>query len=505
MLNARAPRRLRGWLWLGLGLSLALTVAGSVARAQQGAEEAPDAAPAEEPGVSAAQQDAAIDPKEARTNEAVELYEDPQATQLLDPDGFPEVPNPPGRPIDRNAILGMARSGARIDAAAIQRFVDSQLHQLTSHENLRALVDPTPNPDARSKLDEQRRVDAFEQATKNLLDVVRASRGMPAFRAEVDRVLLDRLPKLLEGHLMVRTQAMLILSQLGNADALPIFVQQLKNDEQVLSVRMLAALGTTAVAQDQRTLKPGQDIEAAQALTIFLDALDQREAKFWPAYYRALEALGWLRQSTANSLEAQADYAQVALAYLADPEEKPVIRAEAAWALGMMRVNDLNPDYNFRLLAYHMGRLAADLGAQIIEIRVENPARARHYTELLLQIVRALSAGEPDPSAPERVVTDSGLLNSRHRELPRSRAFIGDIDRLVRDLARAAVELNRAVAAQVPRQQAVVTKALGDLEAYLGKNTPPSWSLVPGGPEFRPASAQVAGDPPPGPGDRGGR
>ena len=54
------------------------------------------------------------------------------------------------------------------------------------------------------------------------------------------------------------------------------------------------------------------------------------------------------------------------------------------------------------------------------------------------------------------------------------------------------VELVRAPAGQIPKFQKTLTDHVDQLRAFLEKNPPKSFKLVPGGPEFPPVTPQVA-------------
>ena len=96
--------------------------------------------------------------------------------------------------------------------------------------------------------------------------------------------------------------------------------------------------------------------------------------------------------------------ASAALERLADPKARPEVRAWAAWALGLMRVNPQLAKYNYSLIAHYVGLLAADLGDKIAEVASENPEQAQYWTGLLLYQVYPALTGQPG-------VRDSGLLN----------------------------------------------------------------------------------------------
>ena len=74
------------------------------------------------------------------------------------------------------------------------------------------------------------------------------------------------------------------------------------------------------------------------AAKVVADFLEQEKDLPWPVQYRALEALGSLRQaSTARPKGGQPEMASAAIRFLADPEAKPEVRAEAGWCSARCR------------------------------------------------------------------------------------------------------------------------------------------------------------------------
>ena len=59
-----------------------------------------------------------------------------------------------------------------------------------------------------------------------------------------------------------------------------------------------------------------------------------------------------MRQSLSAPLQGKAEMASAALERLADPNARPEVRAWAAWALGLMRVNPQLGKYNYSLIAH---------------------------------------------------------------------------------------------------------------------------------------------------------
>ena len=168
---------------------------------------------------------------------------------------------------------------------------------------------------------------------------------------------------MLDKHLLTRIEAMIVLGNTRSPNAIDLFIKQLSNPDQTVWVKLWAARGLANVTQDGQI-----DLDAQRAMTAgkaVADFLEREKDLPWPVQVRALEALGALRQSSAAPLQGTADMASAALERLADPKARPEVRAWAAWALGLMRVNPQLAKYNYSLIAHYIGLLAADLGDKI--------------------------------------------------------------------------------------------------------------------------------------------
>src|SRR5262249_23189584 len=154
------------------------------------------------------------------------------------------------------------------------------------------------------------------------------------------------LPPLLEGHLLSRIAAAIILSQTASPDAVEIFIKQLNNPEQTVWVALWAARGLTTIQVVNRySLDAPRAIRAGKALT---DYLESRKDLPWPVQYRVVEALGSLRfANTPQMQKGQPEMAGAATQLLTDPVARLEVRAEAAWALGMMQVPAGISGYNY--------------------------------------------------------------------------------------------------------------------------------------------------------------
>jgi hypothetical protein len=458
----------------------------------QAADEAPAKDAAKGPDVMerAPEQNkqATVDTSQVRKSEQVETWKDPNVDAALG-GKFQELPAP-GRPLSQAQESAVV--GGQADAATIKRYIDKFAADLTK----RSYLDAVGDPDAAANL-----VQSFEDASRKLAQpLVNANANRRnQFRSEYTAALVPVVRNLLKNHLYARVAGMVALSRSADPKAIPVFIEVLKDPNQVLAVKERAAVGLINVAQGgQVDLDPGtQAIPAAQALVEFLN---NEQDTFWPAQARALEALGALRQS-ANPGRAQAEFATTALKFLADPKAKPDVRASAAWALGMMRVSGGTAKYNFGLIGYHIGQAAVDVGNRIVEADADRrPGRVRHLTDLLLELIDALS------STNNGNIANAGLLNANHPNLGASRPFLSQLDAGLRKVAQAAVDLDKSPAERAPdpkakkpagkgpraRQRDALAAQVNELKAFLAKNPPSNWALVPGGPEFRGPQAQVA-------------
>ncbi|MBX6313733.1 MAG: hypothetical protein IRY99_12565 [Isosphaeraceae bacterium] len=150
----------------------------------------------------------------------------------------------------------------------------------------------------------------------------------------------------------------------------------------------------------------------------------------------------------------------------------------------MMRTPRLNRDYNLPLIAYQIGQAAADLGAQAVAAHeAGKKAQATRLADYLVQ----LEEGLVGPGQPE----DAGLLKANTTN-PQDKTYLNQVEQQVRNVARAAVELARAAGVQETQRRQDLATRVGELRSFLAANVPKSWTLVPGGPEFRGAKTDVA-------------
>jgi hypothetical protein len=410
-----------------------------------------------------------------------DVYLDSRARDVME-NSFPELyknENIFGLDQVTKQVLLMARGTQSYDRNMVARFLHQQSQRLTSHRNIEALMAP-PSEVADKKIKPDV-VQAIADAGTDLIDPIKAATAVnnTTFKRDYTAALLDKdiLPKLLANHLFARTQAMLALSQTGEPQALDTFIATIKDKDQPLSVKVLAVDGITNIARGgRRAVEPPQTaIKAAQALALFLSS--EEVEPFWPAQSHALQGLGSLRLSTVDQNSGKFELAALAESYLADTKRHPEVRANAAWALGMMRIiGEKDRQFNYPLIAHDMGDLAADLGdralaANVVALKSKDPTDVADYLTGLL--VYQVSYGlNRDPEIP-----NSGLVNAQAISL-KDKSAAQAIMKSVQAVAAAAVELHRAAGAQAPGAQKAMEARIKELKATLAKNAPAKRDLV---------------------------
>ena len=151
----------------------------------------------------------------------------------------------------------------------------------------------------------------------------------------------------------------------------------------------------------------------------------------------------------------------------------------------MMRPADRNAEFNFQLVAHHMGLAATDIGERIVATQAENPDEAVRLTDLLLQLHLAFT-GSPE-------IRDAGLLKTDHPALAAQRAQIQDIANRVKNVAAASVDLVRSPRQQWPRGRSALESQVQALREFLASSPPADVALFPNGPQFPVAAAGDTG------------
>jgi hypothetical protein len=376
---------------------------------------------------------------------------------------------------DQERLNPMAAGDSAIDNTLLKHFVHAAAADLTNKRYVNALRNDDGNPAD---------VENFEQAARRLIkayDTANERKNSP-FRDRLTDELIDKTvgPELLKNNIYARNQYMIALSRSRTPKALETFVSQLNDRDQILSVKLMAAVGTTNLAQEHE-LDSQQAIRAAKALSGFLD--NEKDA-FWPIQFRALQALGWLRLTTERGSAGKAEFAETALTLLADPEAHLMVRSWAAWALGMMTPPS-SMKYNFLLIATQTGYLAAQIGDRVIEIypkvttrKDEHPEPARKLINELLLVRQAFRA-DPQVGPPK-----GGILNMNNPSLTSQQVPIREIEKRIREVATAAIALDQAVSRSREARRLELYVRVQELLTYLDNNKPGDLALVPGGNPF---------------------
>jgi hypothetical protein len=428
------------------------------------------------------------DPSQLTKNASVEVFRDPNAEALLDVKKFPPLRYPPPMAGDIEAVKTMAGDPNQpVDQVRIRRVVDGMVAKLTDTKNIQALIDPPPklpptSPTAR----------AIQDATATLLEPMITARNTRStrFQAEYSRALIQRMAPLLKHHLVPRIQAMIVLGQSGSPDAYKIFVDEIKNPQQTVWVKLWAMRGLTNIKLfSPNRLSASQEIEAARVIA---DLLSKNKYIPWPVQLRGLETLAALRQGFVPTAAKNADMAEAAMGLLADPKLRPEVRAEAAKALGYMQISAVVPNFNFPLVAHAAARLAAQIGEQIASNYSDkgapiNAVKAEYLASILVGPLYQTFDGQPQ-------VRESGLLHT-----PAAAATRGEIQKILdatRPMAKAAIELVRAPTGQIKTRRAELIAQVAGLKEFLAKNSPANRHLVPGDDGFPDSGGDQQADAP---------
>jgi hypothetical protein len=223
---------------------------------------------------------------------------------------------------------------------------------------------------------------------------------------------------------------------------------------------------------------------AAKAVSDFLDR--EKDLPWW-VQYRALEALGSLRQASMPARPTP-DMASTATQFLTDPNARLEVRAEAGWALGMMQIPGAITDYNYAMIAHSLGEVAAALGERARETFPDNPIQARVYATLLISQIYQAFEGVDN-------ARESGLLKANHPSANQARTFIREVSERTKPIAAAAVKLVRDPSGLAQKNQADLEGKVKALRSWLQKNPPANAWLVPNGPKYPVNGAQVVNAP----------
>lgn len=427
------------------------------------------------------------DPSQTLKNVNAEVFQDPNAEEILDVKKFAPIRSAAASRADIEAVKTMAGDPSYpVDETRIRRVVDGMAAMLTDTRNIQALIDPPPgtaptSPTAR----------AIQEATATLLEPVLTARSAKStrFQAVYNRVLVQRLAPLLKHHLIPRIQAMIVLGQSGAPEAFRVYVDEIKNPQQTVWVKLWAMRGLT----NTRLYSPGrlsasQEIEAARVIA---GLLEKEKNLPWPVQLRGLETLATLRQGFVPTNPKEAEMAAAAMQLLDDPKARNEVRAEAAKALGFMQITPNVLGYNFGLIAYATSVLAASLGEQITanysDKAALNQVKAEYLASMLVGPLYQAFDGQPG-------VRESGLLHTP--AAASSRAEIQKMLDALKPMAKAAIELVRAPTGQIKARRQDLVARVAELKEFLAKNAPNNRHLVPGDDGFLQKGADQQADAP---------
>ncbi|AMV39400.1 HEAT repeat domain-containing protein [Planctomyces sp. SH-PL62] len=466
---------LLAWTWLGTAPAPALAQQAPAKPAETNPQE--PGKPAE--GDAAAEDDETqpvVDPSASHKASSLEIYKDPNAEPLLDPKKFPEIraqriPSP--QEIDQVKLMA-ANPVATVDVNAITNVVNGMIAQMTNTRNIQAVVDPASEQNANVTR-------AIQVATQNLLEPIFTSRNAKnvQFQNQFNKVLLQKLPPVFKHHLVPRIQAMIVLAQSANPDALKVLLDEIKSPNQTVWVKLWAFRGITNIKLLANRLSASQESEAAKTIS---DQLAKNKDWPWWVQHRALEALTALRQGFLPTSPRTADMAAVAFQYLTDEALRPEVRAEAALALGSMQVTSAVPKYNVEIAAYATAQLAATLVERIVDGFSENRTRSQQLTTLLVGPVLQAFEGQAG-------VRDSGFLNS---PVLANKAEVQKYVDAMKPSAKACAALIGAPSGQIEALTADLKTKVAEFKAFLAKATPAEASLFPGGPSYAAPAAEAA-------------
>jgi hypothetical protein len=434
------------------------------------------------------------DPSQTRRIAPNEVFRDPKAEALLNILKFQELNK--GKVVSNEDLLKFkamaADPNANIEPTLIERVIDAQIARLTDRANIQALLSTEKASPAAGH--------AIHDATNVLLEALFLAKATTPrndpFLTAYNRFLVAKLrPLLSKAHLIPRIQAIIILGQSGNPNALPLFEEQIKDKNQTIWVKLWAMEGISNIRADGRTLTGSAQIEAAKVVA---DLLDQDKELPWPAQIRALEALGAMRQGCLPSAPQKATMASSAMRLLAEPQSRLEVRAEAARTLGLLQTTAVDR-YNYLLVAHATAQLAVELGNQIASNFPTPPApqktSAAKGVEPAKQLAPTVPSNKPKSEyctgllvgpvyqAFEGVpgIRDSGLIHSGAGPAAESVQRVFDV---VKPVAATAVALIRAPGLQTINLKKELTARVAELKDFLDKNPVADRHLVRGGDEF---------------------
>jgi hypothetical protein len=444
----------------------------------------------------------AADPSKTQRVAPVEVFKDPNAEAIVGIKSLTTLPPVPFTNQDVLSVKDMASNPNRqLNRSLIDQVVKGLAAKLTDRKSVQSLLEGPPE-EAPKGADLKKGAavkkapagdggKAIQQATTDLLEPIFLAKGAKndQFLRDYRRSLHQFLPPLLKNHLVPRVQAMIVLGQAGTPtqEALQLFLTEISSRSQTLWVKLWAIEGIINIRRGGTPFS--NDIESKAARTI-ANFLETEKDLPWLIQLRGLEALGALRRAHLPTEASKAQMANTAMLFLADGDAKVEVRAEAARALGLMQVNAV-PNYNFSLVAYGAGLLAADIASQINEQYEDNPPRVHNRTKV--QYLTALLVGPVFQSfAGTPGENNSGILVTGRADAAATK-YDQKVFDLVRPLAQSSVTLLTSPTRDYKKRKQELAESVAALRGYLVKNPPPSRRLVAGGREYGAGGGAAAG------------
>lgn len=453
-------------------------------------EEGPEQKAATAPDVAGVP---AADPSQSTRVAPLEVFKDPAAAALMDMARLNPLTAPQFTPAEVQLVNEMAATpNLNFNRALVERVVKGLAARLTDRKSIQELLeepDPEKAADAKKKAEPREPGRTVEQATLDLLTPLFKARAAQntAFLTSYRRILVQYLPPLLKNHLVPRIQAMIVLGESGARDAFPIFQNEIASRSQALWVKLWALEGITNIKRSGERFRSDEEAKAAKVIS---DFLSKNKDLPWPIQLRGIEALGALRQAYLANDPASAPMANTSMAFLADPEARLEVRAEAARTLGLLQVSEV-PQYNFKLVAYSAGQLAAELASQLNEQyhgekppHVDNRTKANYLAALLVGPVFQCFEGVSGQSR-------SGLLQLAVGNTD-SMKYVQKVLDLIKPLAQSSVTLLGSPPLQFKTRKAELDKQIAALRKFLDQNPPANRRLVPNGRDFGGGDAAAA-------------
>ncbi len=402
-----------------------------------------------------------------------ELFIDPKIFQI-DP-GAEVRPRRRITPPQERRVREMANNNTQIDERLIRDYVNYNIVQFTTQEVRDEVRNPSNRPSREILVDKY---------LKNLTVPLKNAflNDNRRFLVAYQNALRTELVPFLEMNPLARIEAMTVLSQTRDPQLLDVFLAAINDPDQLVWVQLKAIQGVRELAITRERgggnaiLNTSQ--QAAAAAEQLANYLQNNPDVPWIVRLRALDALGYIRESTVAILPPDLKIARTLLEIVTDRRERLENRARAVWALGMLRIDNQIRDYNFGLVAYLAGITASDLTVEILQAYESSTELARQITGLLIFSVLVSFEGERDPD-----LSASGLLRVRpdHPNIGQSQEAIQTIYQGVSELSQASYRFVFAGPEEVNNRRQILKDTLAEFRVMLAKQKPESLQIDSGG------------------------